>query len=81
LQVSFEPGQTAEARESYLFSVVDLPDDGLPTSPIRGSRGMECGRRGRSQGNGKEDGHGKAMVWSMRSLAAFYALSLSLSSI
>lgn len=25
---------------SYLFSVVDLPEDGLPTSPMRGSRGM-----------------------------------------
>jgi hypothetical protein len=24
----------------YLFRVVDLPDDGLPTSPMRGSRGI-----------------------------------------
>jgi hypothetical protein len=26
----------------YLFSVVDLPEDGLPTSPMRGSLGMVC---------------------------------------
>lgn len=26
--------------ELYLFRVVDLPDDGLPTSPISGSRPM-----------------------------------------
>lgn len=26
-----------------LFSVVDLPDDGLPTRPIRGSRGISNG--------------------------------------
>jgi hypothetical protein len=24
----------------YLFKVVDLPDDGLPTRPMRGSRGI-----------------------------------------
>ena len=29
----------------YLFKVVDLPDEGLPTRPINGSRGMmACGR-------------------------------------
>jgi len=26
----------------YLFSVVDLPDDGLPTNPMSGSRGIAC---------------------------------------
>jgi len=26
--------------ETYLFNVVDLPEEGLPTRPIRGSRGM-----------------------------------------
>lgn len=29
-----------DSNPAYLFSVVDLPDDGLPTKPIRGSRGM-----------------------------------------
>ena len=29
-------------HSAYLLSVVDLPDDGLPTSPINGSRGMIC---------------------------------------
>lgn len=24
----------------HLFNVVDLPDEGLPTKPMRGSRGM-----------------------------------------
>ena len=27
-------------RASHLFKVVDLPDDGFPTSPMRGSRGI-----------------------------------------
>lgn len=27
-------------RDEHLFSVVDLPDDGLPTKPMSGSRGM-----------------------------------------
>jgi len=26
--------------DGYLFNVVDLPDDGLPTRPMRGSRGI-----------------------------------------
>ena len=26
--------------KTYLFKVVDLPDDGLPTKPMRGSRGI-----------------------------------------
>lgn len=26
--------------EAHLFNVVDFPDEGLPTRPIRGSRGM-----------------------------------------
>lgn len=25
---------------AYLFKVVDFPDDGLPTRPINGSRGI-----------------------------------------
>lgn len=29
-----------EARYDYLFRVVDLPDDGFPTRPISGSRGI-----------------------------------------
>lgn len=29
-----------EKRKWYLFNVVDLPDDGLPTKPMRGSRGI-----------------------------------------
>jgi hypothetical protein len=33
---------------AHLFSVVDLPDEGLPTRPIRGSRGIvkerQCGK-------------------------------------
>lgn len=35
---------------AYLFSVVDLPDDGFPTKPMRGSRGIagsEHGHEGR----------------------------------
>jgi len=28
------------ALDGYLFRVVDLPDDGLPTRPMRGSRGI-----------------------------------------
>jgi hypothetical protein len=28
----------------YLLRVVDLPDDGLPTSPMRGSRGILAGQ-------------------------------------
>ena len=31
---------TLELASVKLLSVVDLPDDGLPTRPIRGSRGM-----------------------------------------
>ena len=32
-----------EVQRKYLFRVVDLPDDGLPTSPMRGSRGIARG--------------------------------------
>jgi hypothetical protein len=32
--------------DGYLFKVVDLPDDGLPTRPMRGSRGILGGWRG-----------------------------------
>ena len=31
---------TLEVQRKYLLRVVDLPDDGLPTSPMRGSRGI-----------------------------------------
>jgi hypothetical protein len=37
-------GQTkfmkVELRYEHLFSVVDLPDEGFPTKPMSGSRGM-----------------------------------------
>jgi hypothetical protein len=36
--VSF--GARLQFEQMYLLRVVDLPDDGLPTSPIRGSRGI-----------------------------------------
>jgi hypothetical protein len=29
-----------EASRCHLLSVVDFPDEGLPTKPIKGSRGM-----------------------------------------
>lgn len=29
-----------DLQSTYLFKVVDLPDDGLPTRPISGSRGI-----------------------------------------
>ena len=29
-----------ELSVAYLFKVVDLPEDGFPTRPIRGSRGI-----------------------------------------
>jgi hypothetical protein len=35
--------KTFETRECYLLRVVDLPDDGLPTSPMSGSRGIVRG--------------------------------------
>lgn len=31
---------TFEVASVKLFNVVDLPDEGLPTKPMRGSRGM-----------------------------------------
>lgn len=41
------PGDGYCICEKYLFNVVDFPDEGLPTSPINGSRGigvnLRCG--------------------------------------
>lgn len=36
---------TLAVESVKLFNVVLLPEEGLPTSPIRGSRGMLCDRR------------------------------------
>jgi hypothetical protein len=38
------------AGVANLLSVVDLPEDGLPTRPMRGSRGMFGGRQKEYQG-------------------------------
>lgn len=35
---------------AHLFSVVDLPEEGLPTRPISGSRGMSNKRKERRTG-------------------------------
>lgn len=38
--LSYEPSLYVSIEVAHLFKVVDFPEDGLPTSPIRGSRGM-----------------------------------------
>lgn len=35
-----------QVRTAYLLSVVDLPDDGFPTKPMRGSRGIAGSEQG-----------------------------------
>jgi hypothetical protein len=35
------------AARTYLFNVVDFPEEGFPTSPISGSRGIESALAGR----------------------------------
>ena len=42
--------------EGYLFRVVDLPDDGLPTRPMRGSRGILGVWRGTRKDRGALEG-------------------------
>jgi hypothetical protein len=34
------------AARTYLFNVVDFPEEGFPTSPISGSRGIESALAG-----------------------------------
>ena len=40
LRPRIRPKQLYYCSISYLFNVVDLPDDGLPTRPIKGSLGI-----------------------------------------
>lgn len=39
-QFSTQPSSATKILGAYLFSVVDLPDEGLPTRAIKGSRGI-----------------------------------------
>jgi hypothetical protein len=45
---------TGRGAVANLLSVVDLPEEGLPTRPIRGSRGMFGGRQKEYQGYQRE---------------------------
>ena len=46
---------------AHLFRVVDLPDEGLPTRPMRGSRGI-VGQRRQKDRLGIKQGQYRVMV-------------------
>lgn len=51
---------------AHLFRVVDLPDEGLPTRPMRGSRGIFGQGEGKRDWVSKKDSVEWRLLWESR---------------